>query len=105
VLCSSGAVKTAYGRFRSEELAFVAELLEAGADAGEFQVGAPFETAELLQRAYATFSPPWLFDGERAQTLRLVEAMTHLLLQGLLSRDAVPSDSAPAARAPARRRR
>jgi AcrR family transcriptional regulator len=106
VLCSAGAVKTAYGRFRSEELAFVAELLEAGAEAGEFQVAAPFETAELLQRAYATFSPPWLFEGERAQTLRLVEAMTHLLLQGLLARGgSEPGSAPPAPRRPRRRRR
>jgi AcrR family transcriptional regulator len=105
VLCSSGAVKTAYGRFRSEELAFVAELLEAGAEAGEFEVAAPFEAAELLQRAYATFSPPWLFEGERAHTLRLVEAMTQLLLQGLLGRDAAAPPSVSAARGPSRRRR
>jgi AcrR family transcriptional regulator len=106
VLCSAGAVKAAYGRFRAEELAFVAELLEAGSEAGEFHVSAPFETAELLQRAYATFSPPWVFEGERAQTLRLLEAMTQLVLRGLLMRaDSELAAVAPQQRATRRRTR
>jgi len=106
VLCSAGAVKVAYGRFRSEELAFVAELLEAGSESGEFQVSAPFEAAELLQRVYATFSPPWLFEGERVQTLRLLAAMTDLVLRGLLARaEARASANAPRPRSAARRAR
>ena len=86
VLCGAAGVKSAYGRFRAEELAFVAELLEAGARAGEFQITTAIEAAELLQLAFARFSPPWLFEQDRREVLRLVEGMTKLVLRGLLAR-------------------
>jgi hypothetical protein len=103
VLCSASGVKSAYGRFRSEEVALVAELLEAGSQAGEFQVEAPVETAELLQRAYASFSPPWVFEEDRKHVLAALRALTALLLNGLLARAA--ADERRARRAPPGRRR
>jgi AcrR family transcriptional regulator len=86
VLCSASAVKTAWGRFQQEELALVASLLEQGARSGEFAAHDTQPTAELLQRAYATFSPPWLFEQERPRLLRLVRAMNSLFLNGLVAR-------------------
>jgi AcrR family transcriptional regulator len=86
VLCSSQPVKTAYGRFREDELAFVAELLEAGTRAGELDVKQPKRAAELVQRAYATFSPPWLFQEDKQRVLALARAMNELILSGIVRR-------------------
>jgi AcrR family transcriptional regulator len=93
VLCSAAPVKSAWGRFQQEELALVASLLEQGTRSGEFAVHDVQPTAELLQRAYATFSPPWLFEQERSQVLRLVRSLNVLLLNGLTvrRRQSVPS--------------
>jgi AcrR family transcriptional regulator len=85
VLCSASAVKTVHGRFREEEMAFVAELLAAGARAGELEVNDARGAAELIQRAYASLSPPWLFELSRREALRQARAMNTLLLRGLLS--------------------
>jgi AcrR family transcriptional regulator len=86
VLCKASSVKIAYGRFRNEELGFVAELLDEGARSGELELEDVAETAELVQRAFASFSPPWLFEQDRRQVLRKVRAMSTLLLRGLLAR-------------------
>jgi len=86
VFCKSTAVKNAYGRFREDELRFVAELLREGTRAGELDVKQPKRAAELVQRAYATFSPPWLFELDRREALACVRAMNELLLAGLLRR-------------------
>ena len=86
VFCPSTAVKSAYGRFRSDELEFVAGLLEDGTRAGEFAVDDALRTAELVQRAYATFSPPWIFEQRKRQVLSLARAMNALVLRGLLRR-------------------
>lgn len=86
VLCSASAVKTAYGRFREEELSFVADLLDGGSKNGEFSIDRPFETAELLQLVYARFSPPWIFEQDRREVLRLLEGVTALMLRGLIAR-------------------
>lgn len=86
VLCAASPVKTAYGRFRTAELSFVRELLEAGIRAGELAPHDPAQTAELVQRAHATFSPPWLFELEREQALQAVRSMNALLLHGIAAR-------------------
>jgi len=86
VFCKSAAVKTSYGRFREDELELVAELLRDGTKAGELEVKQPKRAAELVQRAYATLSPPWLFEQDRKEVLACVRAMNELLLLGLLRR-------------------
>jgi AcrR family transcriptional regulator len=88
VLCGSRPVKIAYGRFRETELAVVRELIEAGVRAGEFAPQDPALTAELVQRAHASFSPPWLFEQERRAALGAVRAMNALLLHGIAARAA-----------------
>jgi AcrR family transcriptional regulator len=86
VFCKSAPVKTAYGRFREDELRFVAELLKEGTQAGELDVKQPKRAAELIQRAHATFSPPWLFELERREALACARAMNELLLTGMVRR-------------------
>ena len=69
VFCKSAPVKIAYGRFREDELTFVAELLREGTRAGELDVKQPKRAAELIQRAYVTFGPPWVFEQDRREAL------------------------------------
>jgi AcrR family transcriptional regulator len=88
VSCTASAPKTAYGRFRAEELVLVAELLDGGAEAGEFDLTHSHETAELLQLAYASFSPPWISERDEREVLHLVRGVTKLILSGLCSRKA-----------------
>jgi AcrR family transcriptional regulator len=88
VLCAAEPVKSAYGRFRAAELSFVAELVAAGMHAGELAAQDPALTAELVQRAHATFSPPWLFELDRKKAMLAVRAMNALLLHGIASRAA-----------------
>ncbi len=86
VLCAARPVKAAYGRFRAAELELVAEIVAAGVQAGELAAQDPALTAELVQRAHATFSPPWLFELERKHAVRAVRAMNQLLLHGIAAR-------------------
>lgn len=86
VLCKSAVVKISYAKFRSEELAFVASILEEGARSGDFAVEQCQATAELLQRAYATFSPPWLYEQDRQEVLGALRQLNQLLLNGLCVR-------------------
>jgi AcrR family transcriptional regulator len=86
VFCKSAPVKNAYGRFREDELAFVAELLRDGTRAGELEVKQPKRTAELIQRAYVSFSPPWLFEHDRREAMAWVRSLNELLLAGMLRR-------------------
>ena len=78
VLCS--VTKRSYARFRDEERALVArELAELGA-------ADPERASLLVERAFATLSPPWLFELERGAALGLCRDLAQLLLQGLLDR-------------------
>lgn len=86
VLCKATVVKLSYAKFRSEELSFVASILEEGARSGDFAVEQTQATAELLQRAYATFSPPWLYEQDRQDVLRALRQLNELLLNGLCAR-------------------
>jgi AcrR family transcriptional regulator len=86
VLCGSRPVEKAYGQFRQSELAFVRDLIEAGVRSGEFAPQDPELTAQLVQRAYASLSPPWLFEHERQAALGAVRAMNALLLHGIAAR-------------------
>jgi hypothetical protein len=39
-----------------------------------------------VQRAHATFSPPWLFELDRKKAMLAVRAMNALLLHGIAAR-------------------
>lgn len=83
VLCA--ATKSAYGRFRSEERQFVAELL---GEQDVLEVRDVERVAELIEIAYAALSPPWLFELEQRRALALCRELNELLLRGLLVRPA-----------------
>lgn len=84
LLCSES--EPVWGRFQREELALVASLLEQGARAGEFGMYEVKPTAELFNRAFATLSPPWLFELQQQEAVRVARSMTQLFVHGLRAR-------------------
>ncbi|WP_437668697.1 TetR/AcrR family transcriptional regulator [Sorangium sp. So ce131] len=86
VHCQSRAVKAAHARFLDEERALLRDLLERGAGAGELDVPEPELAARALLRAYASFSPPWLFQGPREEIEATMGAVHQIVLYGLVAR-------------------
>jgi hypothetical protein len=86
VLCRVAVVRDSYAKFRAEELALIQSLLEEGWRSGEFAFEQGQVIAELLQRAYASFSPPGLYEQPRDHVLEHVRLLNQLLLRGLLVR-------------------
>jgi len=84
--CASAAVKSAAERFREDERDLVATLLREGTRAGELEVADPEAAARALLRAYATFTPPWIFMGAREEVQRLHGEVHALVLHGVLRR-------------------
>jgi len=68
------------------EAKLLAEVLRAGSEAGELSVPDVQVAVSLMRRAYATLTPPHLFQLRRADARKQVEAMNRLLLDGLLKR-------------------
>lgn len=73
------AIRTANERFQDDERALLARILETAAPD-------PRTAAALVQRAYVSLSPPWVFTLERAEATRTARQLAQLLLSGLLPR-------------------
>lgn len=78
-------VRSASEHFREQEQALLVEVLEQGKKSGSFQAKDPKRSAVLIQRAFATLSPPGIFgsDDDLIETARHLSA---LLLEGLRKR-------------------
>lgn len=86
VHCKSGPVKSVHAKFRDDEAALLQALFE---DARQSGVLAPIDVKRavlLVQRAYATLSPPWLFEQSAEEARRAAYEMCRLLLLGLTTR-------------------
>lgn len=67
------------------------EVVREGAAAGAFDAGVPAETVvAVVERAFATLSPPWIFRQTEADALRATRALAAMLLHGILARQPVP---------------
>jgi len=84
--CANAAVQSASTRFHDEERALLEDLLRQGTEAGELDVGNPELGARAILRAYKSFTPPWIFMGERDEVSRANAAMHALVLRGVLRR-------------------
>lgn len=63
------------------------ELLREGAKTGAFEAGAPPENfVAIVERAFATLSPPWIFRQSEDDAMRATKALARLVLQGLATR-------------------
>ena len=63
------------------------ELLRAGAASGAFESNAPPENlVAVVERAFATLSPPWIFRQSEEDASRATKALARLVLHGLATR-------------------
>jgi AcrR family transcriptional regulator len=104
VHCKSGPVKSVHARFREEEATLLQELVEDARKSGELGPVDVKRVVGLVQRAYATLSPPWLFEQPPEEARRVAHEMCRLLLLGLLVRGASEARGVKPARAPRRSR-
>jgi AcrR family transcriptional regulator len=86
VHCKSGPVKSVHARFREEEAALLREIVEDARRTGEVAPADVARIVGLVQRAYATLSPPWLFEQPPDEARRVAHEMCRLLLLGLMTR-------------------
>lgn len=84
--CKSSSVADAHARFRADEHAFFVGLFDDARRSGELSGVDPKRTASLVQRAYATLSPPWLYEQPVDEARRAAHDMCRLLLFGLVPR-------------------
>ncbi|MBS2012012.1 MAG: TetR/AcrR family transcriptional regulator [Deltaproteobacteria bacterium] len=84
--CKSSPVKTAHARFREEEHALLCALFEDAKKTGEISTIDPTRAASLVQRAFATLTPPWLYEEPLEEARRTAHDLSRLLLLGLVAR-------------------
>lgn len=94
VHCNSGPVKSVHAKFQADERLLLQQILDQAAITGELATVDTRRAAALIQRAYATLSPPWLYDQPAEEARRAAYEMCRLVLFGLASRGA-PSRSTP----------
>ncbi len=86
VHCGNVAVKAAHGRFLEEERALIVTVLRDGERDGELDVRKAEVTAGVVLRAYASFSPPFVFSQPDAEVQRALACMHEIVLKGLVRR-------------------
>jgi AcrR family transcriptional regulator len=110
VHCKTEGVRAAHQLFHEQERALFEEILQQGQQLGTFRSVDASRTAALIQRAFASLSPPWIFSME-GDMLAVALQMCELLLRGVLAgphllskgkRSDAPSDK-PGRRRPSRR--
>lgn len=92
VHCKNGPVKSVHAKFREDERALFERIFLEAASTGELASLDPKRAAGLVQRAYATLSPPWLFEQPAEEVRLAAREMCRLLLLGLLTRVAGSDD-------------
>jgi AcrR family transcriptional regulator len=95
--CTSEAVQTAHMRFREEELELLRGLLHAGRS-DTFATTDARHTAALVQRAFVSLTPPWIYKWPPDQAIAGARDLIALLLLGLLKRTPVDRASPTASR-------
>ena len=92
VHCQSGPVKSVHARFREEEAALLRDLFADAVKTAEIAALDVTRAIALVQRAYVTLSPPWLYEQTPDEARRAAYEMCRLLLLGLLARGAREQD-------------
>lgn len=106
VHCKNGPVKSVHARFREQEAALLKDLFEQARKTGELAPVDVTRVVMMVQRAYATLSPPWLYEQPAEEARRLAYEMSRLLLLGLTTRGARPvAPTAPVASVAAKRKK
>lgn len=70
------------------------EVMREGVAAGSFDPGvAPETVVAVVERAFATLSPPWIFRQAEADAARATRALAAMLLHGIMVRPPAPRGS------------
>jgi AcrR family transcriptional regulator len=86
VHCKTEGVRAAHDRFREDERALFEQIVAEGQIDGAFAASSNAAAlAALIQRAYASLSPPWIF-GSDEDAVRASNDLCQLLLVGLEAR-------------------
>ncbi len=86
VHCACPGVADAHSAFLKREEALLVEFLSLYSASGDFAPLDPHATTRALLRAYATFSPPWVFKCDRQSVEADLETLHGILTRGLLAR-------------------
>ena len=84
--CKTAAVKSASAQFRDDEAAILRELFADARASGEVDVVDAAEASRLVQRAFVSLSPPWVFDASEDDAVRTTRSLVRLVSHGLLPR-------------------
>ena len=80
-------VQRAFDDFRGKQHAFLRDFLAQAHASGDATVDDPELTARVILQAYASFSPPDVFEMDDEQRRELLEGTHDLILDGLVRRD------------------
>jgi AcrR family transcriptional regulator len=83
VHCKTESVQAAHKRFKDQEQELLEGILQRGQTTGVFSACEPKATARLIQRVFASLSPPWIF-ASSDDAIHLASELCQLLLHGLL---------------------
>ena len=98
VHCKTEGVRAAHQRFKELELELLEAIVREGQSAGVFAPAEPRDVAVLVQRAFVSLAPPWIF-GADEDAAQASSDLCRLLMRGLLARkDAVGSKESGRAR-------
>lgn len=84
VHCKTESVRLAHQRFKEQEHAILEVIVQRGQAKGVFAPYEPSLAAALIQRVFASLSPPWIF-GSDDDALAAAADLCKLLLHGLLA--------------------
>ena len=99
VHCKTEGVRAAHQRFKEQELELLEVIVREGQSAGVFGPTEPREIAALVQRAFVSLAPPWIFGAADEDAMRISSDLCRLLMHGLLTRkDAASKDGGGARR-------
>lgn len=80
-------VQRAFDDFRGKQHAFLRDFLAQAHESGQASVEDPELTARVILQAYASFSPPDIFDIEAERRQELLAGTHELILTGLIRRE------------------
>ncbi len=80
-------VQRAFDDFRGKQHAFLRDFLAQAHESGQASVEDPELTARVILQAYASFSPPDIFDIEAERRRDLLAGTHELILTGLIRRE------------------
>jgi AcrR family transcriptional regulator len=100
VSCTAAPAKEIHARFRDEEALILRSVLEEANARGELAPIDITRTVSLVQRAYASLTPPSLFELSVVEAQRTAHDLAALLVSGIAAHHPITLPAPPAAPGP-----